>query len=121
MRVEIPLKLPSLNDYTKACRTNKYAGAKMKSNTEQHIAFYLHGLPKFDKPIKIHFLWIEGNKRRDLDNIAFGKKFVLDAMVHFGYLKDDNRRMVTGFTDDFAYGDDFKVIMEIEECNSYLE
>ena len=116
MIVEIPLKLPSANDYIRACRSNRYAGAKMKKDMESHIGFYLHGLPKFDKPIKIHFTWVEGNKRRDFDNCAFVKKFILDAMVKFGYLKDDNRKMVTGFTDDFVYGQEFKVILDIEEC-----
>lgn len=113
--VEIPLKLPSANDYILACRSNKYAGAKMKSSIQQHIMYYLRGLPKFDKPVKIHFLWVEGNKRRDLDNVCFGKKFVLDALVSGGYLKDDNRKMVTAFTDDFMYGKEFKVILDIEE------
>lgn len=113
--VEIPMKLPSANDYILACRTNKFQAAKMKSNIESHLLYYLRELPKFEKPIKIHFLWVEGNKRRDYDNVCFSKKFVLDAMVKGGYLKDDNRKMVKGFTDDFAYGDDFKVVLEVEE------
>lgn len=72
-------------------------------------------MPRWTKPIKIHFHWIEGNKRRDLDNIAFAKKFILDAMVKYGKLSDDNRKYVTAFTDTFAYGDKTKVILEIEE------
>lgn len=115
VHIEIPLKLPSVNEYINACRVNRYAGATMKSNIESHILYYLRDLPKFENPVKIHFLWQEGNKRRDLDGIAFGKKFILDAMVKGGYLKDDNRKCVTGFTDDFVYGEDFKVILDIEE------
>lgn len=115
IRLEIPLKLPSLNDYTRACRSNKFLGAKMKQDLEQQIGIYLIGLPKFDKPIKINFTWVEGNKRRDLDNVCFAKKFILDAMVKFGKLKDDNRKCVTEFTDTFVYGEKTKVILEIEE------
>ena len=114
-QIEIPLKLPSLNEYINACRTNRFKAAKMKSDMEESIAHYLVGLPKFDKPIKIHFTWVEGNKRRDYDNVAAGKKFILDAMVKFGYLKDDNRKIVTAFTDDFEYGKAWKVNLEIEE------
>lgn len=114
-RYEIPLKLPSLNDYTRACRSNKFAGAKMKASLEQQIGLYLMKMPKHDKPIKINFTWVESTKKRDLDNVCFAKKFILDSMVKFGKLKDDNRKYVTGFTDTFVYGDNNKVILEIEE------
>lgn len=115
MKIEIPMKLPSLNDYIKQCRGNKYAGANMKAKIEKDISYYIYSLPKFEKPVKIHFHWIEGNKKRDLDNICFAKKFILDAMVKCGKLKDDNRRFVTGFTDSFEYGDETKVILDIKE------
>lgn len=111
----IPLKLPSLNDYTRACRSNKFAGAKMKATLEQQIGLYLIKMPKHDKPIKINFTWVESTKKRDLDNICFAKKFILDAMVKYGKLKDDNRKYVTSFTDTFVYGEKNKVIIEIEE------
>lgn len=112
---EIPLKLPSLNDYVRACRSNKFEGAKMKQSYESVISFYVRNLPVFEKPIKIHFKWIEGNKKRDLDNIAFAKKFILDALVKAGKLKDDNRRYVQGFTDSFDYGKETKVILYVED------
>lgn len=115
MRYEINMKLPSLNDYTRWCRSNKYLGAKEKARIEQEIGLHLAKMPKMDKPIKIHFYWIEGNKRRDLDNICFAKKFILDAMVKYGKLKDDNRKHVTAFTDSFEYGKETKVVLEIEE------
>lgn len=113
--VEIPLKLPSCNDYINACRANRYAGAKMKSEIEEQIAWYVKSLPKFNKPVKIRFHWIEGNKRRDLDGTAFGKKFILDTLVKCGVLQDDNRKCVTAFTDTFSYGKEFKVILYIQE------
>lgn len=115
IKVEIPLKLPSLNDYTKMCRIGGPYANKVKQNLEKQIGFYLIQLPKFENPVRIHFTWVESNKKRDLDNICFAKKFILDAMVKFGKLKDDNRKCVTGFTDSFEYGDKNKVILRIEE------
>lgn len=115
VRCEIPLKLPSLNEYINECRKNKYAGGKMKKEVENDISVFIQRLPQFEKPIKINFTWVEGNKRRDLDNICFGKKFILDALVKCGRLKDDNRKCVTAFTDSFSYGREWKVILEIEE------
>ena len=114
-RVEIPLKMPSINTYINACRRNRYAAAKMKSDIEDEIIVFVSKLPKFDKPIKISFSWVENNKRRDLDNVSSSKKFILDAMVKCGVLTDDNRKCVTAFTDTFSYAKEAKVILEIEE------
>lgn len=116
-KIEIPFKLPSLNDYINKCRTNKYAGASMKTKIEKNIAWYINTLPAYKKPVKIHFHWIEGNKRRDLDNVCFAKKFILDCMVKCGKLKDDNRNYVIGFTDTFEYSKETKVILEITEIS----
>ena len=113
--ITIPFRLPSLNNYINECRKNKFAGAKMKKEVESDIGWYINRLPQYTKPVKIHFLWIEENKRRDYDNVCFAKKFILDSMVKAGKLKDDNRNFVTGFTDDFEYGKSSKVILEIEE------
>lgn len=115
IRIDIPMKLPSLNEYINECRKNKFAGSTMKKHVQTDIGWYINKLPKFDKPIKIHFTWIEANKRRDYDNICFAKKFILDALQKCGKLENDNRRWVTGFTDKFEYGKEFKVILEIEE------
>ena len=112
---EISMKLPSLNEYIGVCRTNPYKAAKFKKDLEEQIGVYLRTLPRFENPIKIHFRWVESNRRRDCDNVAAGKKFILDAMVKEGRLKDDNRRCVTAFTDTFEYGKEAKVILEIEE------
>lgn len=115
IKVVIDMNLPSLNEYVDICRSNRYKAAKFKKNLEEDISLFLRRLPKFEKPVRIHFKWVEGNKRRDFDNIAFAKKFILDALVKLGKLKDDNRKFVTGFTDTFAYGATTKVILFIEE------
>lgn len=112
---EIPLKLPSLNEYINVCRTNPYKASKFKKDLESSIGIFISRLPVFERPIKIHFHWVEENKRRDLDNICAAKKFILDAMVKQGKLKDDNRRFVTAFTDTFEYSKEAKVVIEITE------
>lgn len=112
---EIPMKLPSLNEYIRVCRSNPFQASKFKKDLESDIAIYLKELPYFENPIKIHFYWVESNKRRDLDNVAYAKKHILDALVKAGKLKDDNRKCVYAFTDTFEYGDETKVILEIEE------
>lgn len=112
---EIPMKLPSANEYIRVCRTNPYMASNFKKDIEDEIASYLGDIPRFDVPVRIHFHWVENNKRRDLDNCAFAKKFILDALVKAGKLKDDNRKCVYAFTDTFEYAKEAKVILEIEE------
>lgn len=114
----IDKRLMGLNEYTKYNRTNKYAGAGAKKKEQQYIILCIKkqlGNLKIEKPVIGHFTWIEENKRRDLDNICFAKKFILDALVEAGVLKDDNRRIVTNFRDNFEYADKSKVIVELEE------
>ena len=117
MKYVIDMKLPSLNDYIGVCRSNKYQASKYKAKLEQEIGLFLTKMPKWTNPIKIHFHWTEGNKKRDLDNIAFAKKFILDAMQKYGKLENDNSKYVAGFSDSFTYSKDgsFKVVIEIEE------
>lgn len=112
---KIDMKLPSANEYIQVCRANQYKAAKFKKNIEDDICMFTYKLPKFENPVKIHFHWIEANKKRDLDNVAFGKKFILDALVKSGKLKNDNHKYVIGFTDSFEYGEETCVVLEIEE------
>lgn len=120
MIIEIPMKLPSLNDYIDSCRGNKYKAAKMKRDVESDIAYFINKLPKYNKSIKIHFTWIEKNKKRDLDNICFAKKFILDAMQKCGKIENDNLEWVTDFRDSFEIGNDYKVILNVEEKKEEL-
>ena len=42
MRFVIDMKLPSLNDYIRACRSNKYLAAKYKRDVEADIGVFLN-------------------------------------------------------------------------------
>ena len=110
----IPFRLDGLNEYTKANRTSAAVGAAMKRKNE---AFVLDAIRDaglmgvhFEEPVKLFFRWCEQNRHRDLDNIAFAKKFILDALVKAEVLKNDNWTWVQGFTDPFS------VVKNIEPC-----
>jgi len=117
-KFEIDKRLMGLNEYTKQNRTNRYTGNKAKQKEQAYIIWkikeQLRNI-KIERPVIGHFIWIEENKKRDLDNICFAKKFILDALVQAGVLVDDNRKIVTNFTDSFEYADKSKVIVELEE------
>ena len=116
VRLEIPYKFPSLNEYTQANRTNRYNGGRMKKTVENDIGYYINRLPVFKNPIKLHIHWIEGNKRRDIDNVMYAVKFINDAMVKAGKIEDDDAEHVTAILHTYGYEDNvWKVILDIEE------
>lgn len=111
------IKFISFNEYINLCRRNKFEAAKYKSDIENEIIRYIWHLPEFDK-VKIKFTWVEDSRRRDLDNICYAKKFILDALVKAGKIPTDGQKHVKGFTDDFRTGESAKVIVEIEEVKA---
>lgn len=118
-KFEIHKRLLGLNEYTNLNRKNRYQGNLAKQKEQAYIIWCIKeqlGNTKIDKPVIGHFTWIEENKKRDLDNISFARKFILDALVQAGVLKDDNRKIVQGFTDRFKYEDKSRVIVELEEA-----
>lgn len=99
----IPRQLPGLNEYVAACRTSPQVGARMKRQVETMIMQYarIQRLPSCDGLVHVAFAWHEPNRRRDVDNVAFAKKFILDALVTVGVLAGDGRKHVSGFSDSF--------------------
>lgn len=108
-------RLPGLNDYTKACRANKFVGAKMKKECEGIILTEIKNqrIGQFKGSVRLKFRWYEKNQRRDIDNIAFAKKFILDALVTSGTIEADNWKCVVGFEDEF-YVDSANPRIEVE-------
>lgn len=56
-------------------------------------------LHKPNGAVIVRFEWHERTKRRDADNIASAKKYILDALVKCGVLENDSRKYVKGFYD----------------------
>ena len=101
MKFTIYGRLPSLNDYVLANRSNRYAGASMKKRNEQMIdkailkaidGGFLRMVNKY--PITLKIAWYEPNKRRDVDNITFAVKFIQDALVKADVIEDDSQNFI---------------------------
>ena len=115
INIILPMRLPSLNEYIKECNKNRYGASKYKATIEEEIGYFLNKVPKLSKPIILHLKWTETTRKRDLDNIAVAKKFILDAMVKKSIIKNDTQRWVRGFTDTFEIGEENKIQIKIEE------
>lgn len=104
-RLTIPGRLPGLNEYTTACRTNPQAGNRMKKDAQLMVQWMiraqLHRM-KIEKPVFMLFTFYEQDRRRDRDNVSsFARKVIQDALVKTGTLQDDGWDQVTGYLDNF--------------------
>ena len=122
MKFVIDGRLDGLNDYTRACRKNRYAGADMKKKNQQMVNLYVlrAKLKKITNyPCKLQINFYEGDLKRDVDNIGFGTKFILDSLVEMGVLENDSRKYVTGVHYDvFLDRNNPRVEVEIYECGA---
>lgn len=116
---EIPAKLPGLNEIIGAARSGWATGAKQKRDTETLIGFYInqakrkHRLRAVKEPIEIWITWQERTRRRDVDNIEAGAKFILDAMKNAGIIIDDSRKYVRQVRHEITDGKTDKVFVKI--------
>lgn len=97
----IAQKLPSLNEYTLACRSSAQKGNRFKQQIEEVIMWAIRYYEnkgfiseQGEKPCVIEINWHEKTKRRDADNIQSAQKFILDALQKCQILKNDSRKYV---------------------------
>lgn len=98
-------RLPTLNEYTKAERSHKLSGARVKREAQELVCWYIRaqlGSQTASKPVHMDYLWVEKDRRRDRDNVAFARKFIQDALVQMHFLADDGWDEITGWSDSFA-------------------
>lgn len=118
IRFEIPGRLPGTNEYQNANRLNRYSGAKMKKQSQQIVewAIIAAKIKPVSKRVRINITWVEPNMRRDMDNITGARKFIHDALVSQGIIKDDGWKYIAGFSDDFLVDKkNPRIIVELEE------
>ena len=104
----IEQRLPGLNEYIHAVNINRYKGNALKREAQDAIGFSIKRArlePVTAYPVFVFFEWHEKTRRRDLDNIASAKKFILDALQEFGILEGDGQKQLVGFSDRFVIGD----------------
>lgn len=97
MKFTIQGRFPSLNEYTSANRSNRYAGSKMKKDCHKQVieAIKEHKLQKIKRyPIALKITWFEKDRRRDIDNVTYGVKFINDSLVEAKIIEDDSQQFI---------------------------
>ena len=117
-KIVIKGPLPSLNEYTDDNRTHFHKGAKVKKNATRICQVYIQqainkGLKLPRLPMDIKFTWYVKNRRKDKDNIAFAKKFVLDGMIASKLIENDGWAQIGEFRDAFDVDENERVEIEL--------
>ncbi len=119
MKIIIPTSLTCLNEYINAERTNKFIASKIKKNSTSicclHTKKYAVEFSKLKLPLKLKFTWHLKNKKKDLDNICFAKKFILDGLVASGCIQNDGQKYINAFEDMIKYSDTEFIEIEVLE------
>jgi hypothetical protein len=103
-------EITDFNTYSTAERTHRNLAADLKfyeTNRVRMEAMHqkLGVCEKY--PLDIHFHWYLPNKKKDPDNIAAAKKFILDGLQGnkksktVGFLVNDGWGQIAGFRDSF--------------------
>lgn len=95
--------MPGLNDFLAAVNKHRLLGNKMKQEQTERVAWAAKTqLPVFTRQIKFTVVYREKNRKRDKDNIAFAKKFILDGLVVAGRIPNDTWEWIDGWTEAFV-------------------
>lgn len=105
----IPGPLPGMNETIAAAKGAGGRGilyAAMKREWTQTVALFARAahLQPVGGRAHFHFHWVERARKRDPDNIAAGKKYVLDGLVLARVLDGDGWEHVDGWKDTFDVG-----------------
>jgi Holliday junction resolvase RusA-like endonuclease len=100
VKLEIPGRLPGLNEIIDAAKQGKgkyQPYAMMKEHYTTMIGWLAKKLPNFEK-VALIITWYEPNEKRDPDNVQAGCKFILDGLVKAGTIPNDTRRYIKSIT-----------------------
>ncbi len=111
--LKIDFELPNFNEIIADVKTfNKSTGHSVYADRKRKLTFNIAMLARAQlKPIKkfpvdFSFTWRCNNRRKDKDNIAAGKKFILDSLVVARLLPNDGWKHVGNFKDTFEVDKD---------------
>lgn len=114
--------LDGLNEYTNANRTNRYGGARIKRINQDRCGLAIREYLKTwrtEKPVDVKVVWYEANRKRDPDNVFFGIKFILDALVERGTIPNDSQKYVRSIAHFLCVDrEDPRVEVEITEVEN---
>lgn len=108
-KIVIPGELPTLNEYIRKERGNKFAAAKLKHGWTNYCATYCKAAQNRSQSgiwtaeqMDLYLHWFTKNKKKDKDNIRFAIKFIQDGMMAAGLIPNDGWQQIGDYHDTFS-------------------
>jgi hypothetical protein len=119
IKITIKGEMTDLNTYIKAINGSRFSGNEVKQFETDRVAWEVKNKIKAIQddqyPLKIKYKWFSFDERKDIDNVAFAKKFINDGLVKGGIIKNDSRKYIRSFSDEFYIDKNFpRVEIELE-------
>jgi len=93
-------KLPGLNKMIDKAKSHHMAYANLKKEYTNKVAWQANNLSSFQK-VYLNITYYCQSRLRDQDNIAAGKKFLIDGLVKAGVIEDDGWDQIKGWSESF--------------------
>lgn len=103
-KIVVEGEMADLNTYIQAERgqNGMRSAAKIKEVFTHFVQYQtLKEKPLEIYPVRISMHWYTKDLKIDPDNTAFAKKFVLDGLVKNKVLRNDGRKQIAGFADEY--------------------
>lgn len=97
----IPGRLAGANEFIGGANRHYHVGGRLKKRETAICAACCRALRPVNGPVMVQIRWFEKDLRRDIDNVAFGVKFILDGLRAAGKLPNDGRLWVRFISHDF--------------------
>jgi Holliday junction resolvase RusA-like endonuclease len=118
MKFTILSTFPSLNEVINVAKGHWGQYAKLKKELTLSVAIQAKCamLRPVEGRVKVVFHWYEKDRRRDVDNIAHGSKYILDGLVEARVLQTDGQKHVAQLQHYFEVDkENPRVVVEIVE------
>ena len=110
-----------MNDIIAASKKHFSAYSKMKRENTEIFMWHLKKFSPITGKAVIVITWNFKNKRRDPDNIMASQKFIMDALVKNGVLKDDTVDYIDSIRHHFNLCDEDSVTIKVEAFQPELQ
>jgi hypothetical protein len=108
---------PTLNPTLKLARSSRSASLEQKRLWTERIALYCRGKHQFQGMVWMEFVWRIRNMLRDPDNTSASAKYICDALVLAGIIRDDSLKIIQSpVLHWFEKSDTDCVLVRVADC-----
>lgn len=102
IRFEIKGSLPSANEVIALAKKSPFAYSSLKKKATNKVKMSCLNIAEINTPAHFEITYFCKDKRKDLDNIAFAKKFIFDGLIKAKKIPNDGWGEISSWEESFA-------------------